>query len=204
MCSQDDLDLVRADGDGMYAREPHHPTMTDPPKPQIVAQAGEAYGYEEERPAGTTRPVIAQAGEAIPAGAMVQVGLDGRLERFGSRRAQEHYGDALAHARCRKALEDIIQRTEYRTSPTQTYAIIDIRNLAHAALEIPPVGTRVLSQRPHKGSLGTIVAWDHDLGLPLVEWDADRGHTEAVEAHEYTTDLNQTDFFDEALGEGRR
>jgi hypothetical protein len=148
-------------------------------------------GYEEERLSGTTRPVIAQAGEAIPAGAMVQISADGRLERFGSRGVLEHYGDALAHARCRKALEAIAKRAE-AMRPRAAFAVVDILHLANAALEIPAVGTRVRCLLPHRGEFGTIVAWDHDLGVPHVRWDVD-GTIEAVEFHEFTTDLNEVD-----------
>lgn len=40
----EDLDLIRAAGEGMIDRreDEGHPVNTDPPKPQIVAQAGEA------------------------------------------------------------------------------------------------------------------------------------------------------------------
>jgi hypothetical protein len=154
-------------------------------------------GYEEERLAGTPRPVIAQAGEAIPAGAMVQIGADGRLELLDSRHAQEHYTDVLTAARWKNALETIAKQAQDGLATRRAgkvHALYAIRDAAKAALQEPAVGTRVRCLLPHRGEFGEVVAWDRDLGRPLVHWDSDEGGaTEAVEPHEYTTDLNEVD-----------
>lgn len=165
MCSQDDLDLVRADGDGMYAREPHHPTMTDPPG-GCECDLGECTCGFEAVGASIRVPVL-----------------------MGKARAREHYTDVLTAARWKNTLEAIAKRAEAGL-PMSTSALRDVINLANAALEIPPLGTRVRCLLPHRGEFGTIVSWDHDLGVPHARWDSD-GTIEAVESHEYTTDLNE-------------
>ena len=45
---------------------------------------------------------------------------------------------------------------------------------------------------PHRGEYGTVVGFDADLGMALIEFDELRGlPPEACEASEYTADLNK-------------
>jgi hypothetical protein len=56
----------------------------------------------------------------------------------------------------------------------------------------PPLGTRVKRLIQPAGDLGTVVGWHHELQLPEIEWDSQRGlPAEACEPHEFTTDLNE-------------
>jgi len=70
--------------------------------------------------------------------------------------------------------------------------LYEITDSANAALRRPAMGTRVLCLIAHRGNGGTVVGWDQDLSLPLIEWDELRGlPPEACEQHEFTTDLNE-------------
>jgi hypothetical protein len=60
------------------------------------------------------------------------------------------------------------------------------------ARQQPSVGTRVKRLIQPAGDLGTVVGWHHELQLPEIEWDSQRGlPAEACEPHELTTDLNE-------------
>jgi hypothetical protein len=202
MCTQDDLDLVRADEDGMIDRreDEGHPVNTDPPLDGDRCPCGGYWQVFEngtfckdcDRRKGRAKYLAEQARIASQYEAASGVGYE--EERLaGMAQTREHYTDLLTGARWKKALEKIAELANHPPKGFMS-ALLDIHNTANAALEIPPVGTRVRCLLPHRGEFGTIVAWDHALGRPLAAWDSLPGQTpEAIEPHEFTIDLNQED-----------
>lgn len=105
----------------------------------------------------------------------------------GLDRAHQHYTNTLAHAHCINALEDISKKAlRAQNYGSMHSALLAIHETAQKALQRPVEGTRVRCLMPYRGEQGTVMGWQSELDLPLIEWDDLRGEVpEACEPSEY-------------------
>jgi hypothetical protein len=132
----------------------------------------------------------------------IRAETDGMIDRRTDRLASQDKADSGTEEDLRQQigfLEAVLDGIASRSlealnerSAGKTHLLYEIRGSAHAALRRPPLNTRVKRLIQPAGDLGTIIGWHHELQLPEIEWDSQRGlPAEACEPNEFTTDLNE-------------